>query len=91
MAILTILTLLTPFVFGQDYYPLKDPCDCYSIDLKYGYPKVTGDKVCYRYIIEKTDDTCPGTLDYYILSKLCFVNTQNAIIHINKYTKMHQK
>ena len=65
MAMLIILASLISLVFGRGY---RSPCDCFDVELMYGYPKVTGDEVCYRYKIRKTDYSCPANLDYYILS-----------------------
>ena len=65
--ILTFLSLLLPLAFGS-YYGRTSPCDCFSVQLQYGYPKVTGDRVCYQYLISKKDYSCRMDLDYYILS-----------------------
>ena len=67
MTILILLALFMPLVFGN-YYARQSPCDCFSVELQYGYPKVTGNQVCYRYLIHKTDYSCQMNLDYYILS-----------------------
>lgn len=64
--ILTFLSLLIPLVFGGYYR--TSPCDCFQVQLQYGYPKITGDRVCYQYLIQKTDYSCRMNLDYYILS-----------------------
>lgn len=67
MAILVLLASLISLVFGSYYYQ-QSPCDCFSVNLMYGYPKVTGGEVCYRYLIHKKDYSCRMNLDYYILS-----------------------
>ena len=45
-----------------------DPCSCFDINLKYGYPQRIGNEVCYRYSITKDkDQKCRADLDYFIL------------------------
>ena len=67
MSIFILLgVLLIQLAIGA-YYE-RSPCDCFSVELQYGYPKVTGNQVCYRYLIRKKDYSCTNNLDYYILS-----------------------
>ena len=80
MAILIILVSLISLVFGKSFnHGYRSPCDCFSVELMYGYPKVTGQEVCYRYKITKTDYSCPMKLDYYILSAYVYSLTFHII------------
>ena len=79
-----LLASLIPFVFGGYYQ--QSPCDCFSVELMSGYPKVTGREVCYRYSIRKTDYSCRMNLDYYILSTYVYkYHYNNTIQNMNQY------
>ena len=70
--IIAFLLLLTQTVFGSYYYR-QSPCDCFSVNLQPGYPRVTGNQVCYQYLIHKKDYSCRMNLDYYILSAYVYM------------------